>query len=464
MGLSIKVLDCNGQCRSCYENDIRRVRGKEPKYDIDAILRTLREETLRVPHGQRGNAPCVHGGEPLLFPVADLEKILQTVHELYGRTNIQTNGTLITARHVELFRKYETSVGVSIDGDTWQLNRGRWNASTMTPDQIQGMTDLVMDNMRKISDAGLSLSVIALLRKYNAIPPHLDDFIRFLFRLKDEYGMNSVRTNEAIVFDPAFQKEEQLTPEELGNAFCRIADVCLADPKIQWLPYRDVIDLLLGFRDATCVFTECDVWKTSSEMTIDAFGNIGSCLKNGGARDGFQVLADSEYGRERYEALFQIPQELSGCKGCEWWFICKGGCPGAATDNDWRKRTRFCEGWRMLFSHIAKKLKALLPNLYTANEFYPAMPDSGIILSTIAQSAWQYGRRKNLETMKTELAEKSGQVAFKGHGDGHGDRPHGDSSGHGDRPHGDKPHGDSGHNDEHGDRGHGDHWDAGGTR
>lgn len=463
MGLTIKLLGCNGLCRRCYENRIRSV-DKDTSYDIERILATLETETLKHPKNQRGHTVCVHGGEPLLMKVEDLERILKRTCELYGYSSVQTNGTLITDKHIGLFKMYKTSIGVSIDGDTAQLNKGRWNAEDLAPEKIQKMTNLVMDNMKRCHEAGLSLSIIALLSRYNATKETLPEFIRFLHRIKDELGIVSIRTNEAIIYEEEFKEEEELAQDELGYAYCRLADEMLSDPKLDWLPFRDVIDLMMGYGDATCVFGECDIWRTSSERPIDKNGNLGNCLKGGGAIDGIQVLAADVFGRERYELLSQVPQELGGCKDCHYWHICKGHCPGEGIDDDWRNRTRNCEAWKALYSHTERKIKAMMPNIFTVSELYPARPTPELVQANIGGggSTWNKNKRKNIDRLKQEA--EAGQRTDTAHTDGHGDKAHGDKP-HGDSGHGDKPHGDSGapqrieHGDSHGDRAHGDHMD-----
>ena len=245
MSLHLKIMDCNGFCRSCYERRIRGVQGNEKGYDLDAMLETLKREAEKeTPENRRKHsAPCVHGGEPLMFPLADLRAILKTTYDLYGRTGIQTNGVLLSDEHLAMFREFKTSVGVSIDGDTAALNRGRWNDGDIAEARVQELTDLTLGNMERARAAcptcgavGLNVSAIVVLRRYNAAPDRLDELVRFLIRL-EKMGIRSVRTNEVIVFEDRF-KDEELTEEELGRAFIRLADLCFEDAGRQWNPYR----------------------------------------------------------------------------------------------------------------------------------------------------------------------------------------------------------------------------------
>jgi len=362
MGLSIKFLECNGLCASCYET---KIRAEHPPrgYNIEAVRKTFREESLKIKEEDRKkrNTPCIHGGEPLLIKIEDLEGLITDSVELYGKSGIQTNGLLIENEHIELFKKYGTHIGVSIDGDTAGLNFGRWNAKLLGQKAIETGTKLTMDNIEKCVKAGLHVSAIVILRKYNAgTPERLNQLKQFLFRLAN-LGVTNVRMNQVIVYDKDLVAREQLTEVELGNAFTFLGNICFDNPNFEWRPFRDVVELLKGNYNQTCVFSECDIWRTNAEQPIDAWGNVGNCLKGGGSIDGLQVLAADRYSNERYVVLPQIHQTEGGCKGCEFWVICKGGCPGEGIDNDWRNRSRFCGGLKALYKFVAHRLRGIEP-------------------------------------------------------------------------------------------------------
>jgi uncharacterized protein len=77
---------------------------------------------------KEGGPFSLFGGEPLLIPENDLEEIWRWGFEEYGRNSIQTNGTLINDQHLRMFRQYNVSVGISIDGPG-DLNSARWHGT-----------------------------------------------------------------------------------------------------------------------------------------------------------------------------------------------------------------------------------------------------------------------------------------------------------------------------------------------
>ena len=56
---------------------------------------------------KEGGPFILFGGEPLLTDIDDLETIFKWGFEKYGGNGIQTNGTLITDRHIEMFKNYK---------------------------------------------------------------------------------------------------------------------------------------------------------------------------------------------------------------------------------------------------------------------------------------------------------------------------------------------------------------------
>src|SRR6185295_7402511 len=89
---------CSLACSYCYENPMRDAGNFSPGYDLDAMIRGLEAE---------GGPFSLFGGEPLLMPVRDLERIFEYGYRKYGGNGIQTNGERITAEHIALFVTYQ---------------------------------------------------------------------------------------------------------------------------------------------------------------------------------------------------------------------------------------------------------------------------------------------------------------------------------------------------------------------
>lgn len=347
MGYVIKPIECHGGCLGCYEKSAREA-GFAPKFDLGSVLSTL-DASMALDKDNSWHSPTLHGGEPLSLPIEYVEAILERVFLKYGKSGIQTSGAQITAKQIELFDRYKTHVGVSIDGDRAETNAGRWNAPGF---DAAKMTEKTLGAMRRMKAAGVRLSAIVLLRRYNAGTPALrQDLVRFGLRLRDEFGVTSARFNPAIGFDRRTVEEEELDNASLADAFKRLAVRAIAE-EIDWRPVRDFIGAMSG-KPNLCELTECDPWHSEAEMPILGDGSIGVCLKGGGGTDGVATLRTEQKSRARYEALAQVKQADGGCAGCYWWPYCKGGCPGAGIGGEWRKRTRFCEAYKETFGFLS---------------------------------------------------------------------------------------------------------------
>lgn len=426
MGYTLKMtLDCNGGCRSCYEARIRAK--KKTPYDIEKIDARLdliiEEERQKKDAGKETcKSPTFHGGEPLTMKKSDFEYLAKKIYRFWNHCGIQTNGTLIDSEFIEIFKKYNFSVGISLDGDTADLNAGRWNGK---PELAKEMTEKVLRNMESLKKAEISMSVITLLRSYNARPERIEDFVSFLERMEKDFGIWSMRTNPVIVYQKKFKKEA-LLGDDLGYALTTIARWTLADPNRQIFPIRDIVEMLFGYSYSTCSFNQCDVFRTEADMPINHVGEITNCLHGGAAIAGIQILRADNQNMIRYEMLQQVAQENGGCAGCEFWFMCHGGCPGAGVDNDWRNRTRFCEGYKILFKFLSDRIVGMLPNVIMPHEFFPISVSPAHVQFNLRDPRGSTYRKevmkKRDEIIKAvpEMARKQGTTIK------HGDKPHGD--------------------------------------
>jgi uncharacterized protein len=120
---------CNIDCRYCYLPD----RNNRSRISIETVARTC--EFLA---GDNLVADAVevlwHAGEPLIIPVDFYERAFATIERHLGGATIthkiQTNATLIDDEWIELFKRWNVSVGVSLDGpphihDRYRVTRAR---------------------------------------------------------------------------------------------------------------------------------------------------------------------------------------------------------------------------------------------------------------------------------------------------------------------------------------------------
>jgi uncharacterized protein len=98
-----------------------------------------------------------------------------------------------------------------------------------------------------------------------------------------------------------------------------------------------------------CVWHACDVLTTPAVQGIDGQGKKTNCGRAN--KDGINWLKADVGGIERQKALYNTPYKYGGCKGCRFFLMCKGECPGTGIDGDWRNRTEHCEVITAIFEH-----------------------------------------------------------------------------------------------------------------
>jgi uncharacterized protein len=103
---------CNLNCSYCYLPD-----RDNPRYLSSEVLQSLIETV-----SQRSNPVMIlwHGGEPLSAGLGRMNNYLSPFTEYVNaglvRHQIQTNGTLISERWIDIFAKERIQIGVSLDG------------------------------------------------------------------------------------------------------------------------------------------------------------------------------------------------------------------------------------------------------------------------------------------------------------------------------------------------------------
>ena len=150
-----------------------------------------------------------------------------------------------------------------------------------------------------------------------------------------------------------------------------------------------MVDNLLGIHRGNCTKDKCDPYNAGAAKIVRGDGETTACGKTWGTvADGVVHLAGHSSGNAynddetRYEMLKQVPgpytdgePDLGGCKGCPYWELCTGGCPGAGEDDDWRERTNRCLPIRSAYEAIEAQLRGTLPNVRLVTD----LPwDSGI--------------------------------------------------------------------------------------
>lgn len=339
---------CNIECGYCYQKFMREEEKTSP-YNIPLMLQTA--DKALIGGKKKTRQFSMFGGEPLLVPINDLEVFFKHGFEKYGRNGIQTNGTLITDAHISLFIKYNVSVGISIDGPN-SLNDAR---RVRTIEGTRENTRKTEENISKLIHNNIVPALIVTLHRINF--SQLDIFLQWIKYL-DEKGIKHIRLHfmENDDCNDLILKETELTE--------MIMAVLSLNSKIRFDIFDDIQKLLLYHGEdleeeggVSCVWNACDPYTTAAVQGVKGDGSLGNCGRTN--KRGVDYLKADNYGKERYLALFQTPEEYKGCQGCRFFYACKGHCPGEGEGGDWRNRTDFCETIKAIYKEFERRIEVI---------------------------------------------------------------------------------------------------------
>jgi len=271
--------------------------------------------------------------------------------------HVQTNGTLINKKFINLFKEFNVKIGVRLDGPS------SLNDQTKIFKSGKGSFSTIFKNLQKMKEAGLIFGCLFTLNKNN-----LD-----MVAIYDFFKKNIISFNIRSIFNTKFQvpKELLITPYEYALSFCKLFDLWF-DDEIRPPLIGDFNNMVARFikpleRLTTCTFTK-DCSKDFIAFNME--GNLWPC----------NCLSDPDfyYGNiqeENMANLLNSPKvkELSNrwqrlsrtdCKDCEVSRYCYGGCPSRAYDyyGSYFNKDPFCEAWRMIFKHVYARIKSSLKN------------------------------------------------------------------------------------------------------
>ena len=332
---------CNLSCPYCYEHPMREAGNfNEKPYDLDKMIQGLEQE---------GGAFGLFGGEPLLTDIKTLEGLFKYGYEKYGQNQIQTNATLIRDEHLEIFKKYNVHVGISVDGPD-ELNDARWAGSLA---ETRRRTQMSMDAAEKLCDQGSIPSFIVTLHKLNATPDRLPR-LKEWFKYWDSRGVYGARLHTLEIEYDSVEETLALSDQRNVEVMLEMAELESQMKNLKFDIFNDIKKILLGDDTrVTCTFNECDPYTTSAVQGINGQGETENCGRAN--KEGINFLKSETKGHERQLALYHTPQKYGGCNGCRFFLMCKGQCPGTGVRYDWRNRTDKCQMYFKLFEYFERK-------------------------------------------------------------------------------------------------------------
>ena len=218
---------CNLNCSYCYL----------PERRSQFVMSVEVTQALAEDFEQRSNPVKVlwHGGEPLATGVEAMRALLEPFERLReaGRIKhtLQTNGTLLDEDWIQLLKRYDFSVGVSIDGpDGCNDARVTWASHATLTRVVQGITLLRKAKMR--------FGILLVVSEHNV------NRARDVYNFVVDLGCRSIGIN--IEEAEGLNRANGLRGESVSEFWAELLDAWLERPTIQIREFRQALGWIRG--------------------------------------------------------------------------------------------------------------------------------------------------------------------------------------------------------------------------
>lgn len=359
-GLISCTEECNMACRYCYEGN-GNIRCYPDVEEINQIFSYNKKtfinfiDQLYQYNCQRLTTVILHGGEPLLIRAQLLAEIMEDQKEKGHKIkwSIQSNGTLITEEYLKIFKKYNVTVSVSIDGVKEQHDKYRVFKNG------NSTFDIICRNIIRMKSYGIKCNALLTITDNNVI--NLKEIYDLFEKYKLNFSFNALY--------PTGNEEVKLSCDDYVKAICGLFDYWMEkeDSFIVIVPFMQIIEGILHYEYG---IPACSWQKDcgNSFVAIDCKGDLYTCErwignKNmciGHLEEGLiNVVTHNNMFSERVNCLLNDQE----CKNCEIFKLCYGGCPANAYNlkkNIECRDSSICYGRRAIIKHIYRYLETNL--------------------------------------------------------------------------------------------------------
>jgi len=345
---------CNLRCKYCFYYGSDRYFADEPgergKTMSLATLDAMVAELLsyRMPQ----SVLAWQGGEPTLCgldffrAVVEAEKRYGADGQVVGNA-LQTNGQVIDARWAKFLTEYHFLVGLSIDGPRKLHEKYRGKSWQKCMDAAKAMTD-----------HGTEFNILTVVSESNM--RHGAEVYEWLV----DQGFKELQfipCRETLPDGTAasFSCDGELLGDFLIAAFDRwiARDVGVINERV----FTNLLHYYLHGEPNLCTFRA----RCGDYICIERGGEVFPC--------DFYVQPEHRLGKlgerpmHEFYTVVRPPgfgqlkgQVDDGCRECEWYPLCHGGCPRDRLPSG---RNYYCAGYRKFFAHAAPRIEGLVRQL-----------------------------------------------------------------------------------------------------
>lgn len=246
--------NCNLKCKHCFQSSESHSDQRKhlPVSEWKRIFKEL--ESANVYN------VIISGGEPMVYPY--FEELLRFAADLRMSFSILTNGMLISNQNLDIFKKKNVSVTISLDGATAELHE--YLRGKNTYNRLMRNIDLLVEN-------DVKLNIAHVVNSHNK--EHLEDLVYFLIDKGVKYlSINLVEpegrasSNSYLLLSP---EEEQQMHERIILLQSKYAGKIKID--FPNLSYREKID---GYSKEEKVFCAAG----TKRIAISSDGCVYPCV------------------------------------------------------------------------------------------------------------------------------------------------------------------------------------------
>ena len=348
---------CNMRCRYCFYADVSHHR-MDPSMGImaDNVMKALIDRTMEMDVDQINY--CFQGGEPCVAGVDYFKRFIDYVNQHNTgkkiRYAIQTNGTLIDQKWVELFKQHHFLVGVSLDG--FKRNHDHFRKDSYG----KGTHTSILYNIRQLNNAKVDYNILTVLTHELAKNP--DELFQFYLDQQFDY-VQLIPCLPSLNFDEPTDRFA-LTPRDFANFYKRFFDLWFDQYRsghyISVTLFDNLIPMYRGIAPSQCgMLGQC-----AMQLVVEGNGNVYPC--------DFYVLDRYVCGNVVNDPLDSIMhaanatlflnekrRTCSQCATCPFIHMCHGNC----------KRLNICYfdedycGYRDFLQYSINRMRLIAANL-----------------------------------------------------------------------------------------------------
>lgn len=287
----------------------------------------------------------LHGGEPLLVKKAFFLYIVSYFKRCIVNAScdfcLQTNGILLDKEWIEIFEKYNISVGISLDGpadynDLYRLDKKQ-----------QGSHHKIINKLHLLDK-----------NKYSCLAVVNKDFDA---KRVYSYLVNELRFNNIDYLLPDIKYDDnEVDIEKYGEFLCNLFDVWTThnNPNVNVRICTAVIRSMLGLQEDLSetttnpnVFTQIAIGSDGTIYFDDILRGVGITHKYNVFNISLQdYLVSDEFTYILSESI-SLPKE---CIKCCWQKICRGGkmVNRYSSNNGFNNPSVLCESLKVFYIHV----------------------------------------------------------------------------------------------------------------